>query len=328
MKSGLSFLDIIGEHGHVMEVNSVESGTTSNASPYVGINIGGTSCSVTLGDRAGRILKRSSWKTAAAPGPDAAIEKIAGAVAEFGVAPVSAGVAIGGPLNTETGTVLGPPNLPGWEAVPLRERLRERLGIPVCVAHDAAACALAEARFGDHGGARSLVYLTCGTGFGAGIVLDGHILEGAGGLHTEIGHWRLLDDGPEAFGRPGSAEALCSGRGLARIAAWRFPERWPEGEISPEEISRLASEGDRDALAVVDFHAMMTGRVCAKIAELLCPEKILLGSLAMHMGALWVQPVLRHYRAEVLPRIGETVTVEPAALRDRLQDLSALVVAM
>jgi glucokinase len=311
-----------------MEVISVESGTTSKASPYLGINIGGTSCSITLGDHEGMILKRTSWKTSEAPGPDATVEKIAGAVADFDAAPVSAGVAIGGPLNTETGTILGPPNLPGWESVPLRDRLQDRLGIPVCVAHDAAACALAEARFGDHGGVRSLVYLTCGTGFGAGVVLDGHMLAGAGGLHPEIGHWRLLGEGPEAFGRPGSAEALCSGRGLARIAAWRFPERWTDGEVVPEDISRLAGDGDRDALAVVDFHAMMTGRVCAMIAELLCPEKILLGSLAMHMGALWVQPVLRHYREEVLPRIGATVTVAPATLGDRLQDLSALVVAM
>lgn len=311
-----------------MEVNPVEPRGADESRHYLGINIGGTSCSVTLGNGEGTILKRTSWKTSGAPGPDAAVGKIAGVLAEFDAAPVSAGVAIGGPLNTETGTILGPPNLPGWEYVPLRDRLQERLGIPVRVAHDAAACALAEARFGEHGGARSLVYLTCGTGFGAGVVLDGQMLAGAGGLHPEIGHWRLLDDGPEAFGRAGSAEALCSGRGLERIAAWRFPERWTEGDVSPEDISRLAGEGDRDALAVVDFHAMMTGRVCAMIAELLCPGKILLGSLAMHMGDLWVGPVVRHYQDEVLPRIGETVSVVPATLGERLQDLSALVVAM
>lgn len=301
----------------------------SEASHYLGINIGGTSCSVTLGTHSGQILERVSWKTVEAPGPEDTVARIVETLAKFsGPSPVSAGVAIGGPLNTQTGEILGPPNLPGWDSVPLGELLRERLGIPVRVAHDAAACALAEARFGEHDGARSLVYLTCGTGFGAGVVLDGRMLEGAGGLHPEIGHWRLLDEGPEAFGRAGSAEALCSGRGLARIAAWRFPLRWGGASVAPEAISALAGKGDSEALDVVDFHAMMTGRVCAKIAELLCPEKILLGSLAFHMGDLWVQPVLRHYKTEVLPRIGETVLVAPATLGDRLQDLSALVVAM
>jgi glucokinase len=312
-----------------MDVNSVESGPETEASHYLGINIGGTSCSVTLGMENGLILERVSWKTAEASGPEDTVTKIVAACAKFsGASPVSAGVAIGGPLNTETGDILDPPNLPGWDSVPLRALLEAKLSIPVRVAHDAAACALAEARFGEFRGARSLVYLTCGTGFGAGVVFDGKLLEGAGGLHPEIGHWRLLDDGPEAFGRAGSAEALCSGRSLARIASWRFPKRWTDGNVSPEDISRLAGQGDHDALAVVDFHAILTGRVCAMIAELLCPEKILLGSLAHHMGDLWVNPVKRHYAEEVLPRIGRTVEVMPATLGDCLQDLSALVVAM
>lgn len=312
-----------------MEVNSVESGPMSEASHYLGINIGGTSCSVTLGTDSGQILERVSWKTVEAPGPEDTVARIVETLAKFSSpSPVSAGVAIGGPLNTQTGEILGPPNLPGWEAVPLRALLEERLSMPVYVAHDAGACALAEARFGEFKGACSLVYLTCGTGFGAGVILNGRMLAGAGGLHPEIGHWRLLEEGPEAFGRAGSAEALCSGRGLARIAAWRYPGRWGEESAAPEALSELAGKGDSAALDVVDFHAMMTGRVCAKIAELLCPECILLGSLASHMGDLWVQPVLRHFRNEVLPRIGETVVLAPASLGDRLQDLSALVVAM
>lgn len=238
------------------------------------------------------------------------------------------GVAVGGPLDTAEGRVLGPPNLPGWESVPLRALLEERLGLPVRVVHDAAACALAEARFGAYRGSRSLVYLTCGTGFGAGLVVNGALWEGAAGLHPEIGHWRLLESGPEAFGRAGSAEALCSARGLSRIAAWRHPGRWGGAGPLPEEIGEEAGRGDPAALDVVDFHACQTARVCAKIAELLCPEKILLGSLARHLGPVWVEPVLRHYRAEVLPRIGTGVTVAPATLGERLQDLSALVVAL
>jgi glucokinase len=313
-----------------MGVEAVEPRTAEGTSHYLGINIGGTRCSMTIGDGSGEILARCSWDTAAAAGPADTVAEITRQVEALrGGTPLwAAGVAIGGPLNTRTGEILGPPNLPGWDSVPLREILQERLGLPVAVAHDAAACALAEARFGGHDGCRSLVYLTCGTGFGAGFVVKGRIHKCAGGVHPEIGHWRLLEDGPEGFGRRGSAEGLCSGPGLSRIAAWLHPQRWAADPPAPSVVCALARGSDADALAVLDFHARMTGRVCAMIAELLCPERILLGSLAMHMGALWTDRVVGHYRAEVLDRIGGAVRVGPAALGDRLQDLSALVVAM
>ena len=297
---------------------------------YLGINIGGTTCSVVLGDEAGKILGRRAWKTTEAADPEAAVNRIveAGAALAMHSPPWAAGVAIGGPMNTLTGEILGPPNLPGWEQVPLKAILEERLGMPVGVEHDAAACALAEARFGGHHRCESLVYLTCGTGFGAGIVIAGRIYHGANGLHPEMGHWRLLEEGPEAFGRVGSAEALCSGPALARLASWLYPERWSASKPTPEDMHALALNGDHEALEVVDFHAKMTGRVCSLIAELLCPGIILLGSLARHMGNLWVEPVIRHYREEVLDRIGRLVPVAPATLGEQLQDLSALVVAM
>lgn len=313
-----------------MEINKVKFRQEGESSHYLGINIGGTTSSLVVGDALGGLKKQVSWPTVEASSPGAAVAAIVEQARSFKVTfPLeAAGVAIGGPLDTRAGVVLGPPNLPGWERVSLKADLEEALNLPVRVAHDAAACALAEARFGEFRGAASLVYLTCGTGFGAGVVLNGVILEGAVGIHPEIGHWRLREDGPVAFGRPGSAEAFCSGPALSRIAAWRHPVRWAGRPPEPWAVSELAGQGDAMALDVVEFHAMMTGRVCAMVAELLCPETILLGSLARHMGPLWVEPVIRHYREEVLDRVGATVTVAPATLGERLQDLSALVVAM
>lgn len=297
----------------------------NKASHSLGINIGGTQGSLTLGTADGRIVERRSWPTAQAPSPQETIAHIRTQMLGFAEAPCSAGVAIGGPLDTATGRVLGPPNLPGWNDVPLREWLEDALGIPVRVAHDAAACALAEATFGNWK-ADTLVYLTCGTGFGAGIVQAGHIRSTCAGLHPEIGHWRLCEEGPVAFGRAGSAEALCSAKGLGRIAAWKAPNRWP---VPPEPalISSLAATGDPDAAHILDLHASYTGKVCAMIAELLCPDLILLGSLATHIGSAWTSRVQAHFHAEVLPRIGQSTRVEPNALGHRLQDLSALVVA-
>lgn len=297
------------------------------ASHYLGINIGGTHCSISLGTHDGRILERRAWPTIESPTPQSNIARIR---VEFdamkqGDTAVAAGVAIGGPLDTASGTVLGPPNLPDWSDLPLQSHLRKALGIPVRVAHDAAACALAEAQLGSWN-ATTLVYLTCGTGFGAGIVQNNRILTSSNGLHPEIGHWQLSEAGPAAFGKQGSAEALCSGKGLSRIATWRFPERWTT-EPNPTLISSLAAQGDQDAQCVMDLHAFYTGKVCAMIAELLCPDIIILGSLATHIGKPWVDKVRHHYHQQVLPRIGHQVRVEPNALQDRLQDLSAIMVA-
>lgn len=297
---------------------------------FLGINIGGTECSIVLGTREGTFLDRSEWKTSGAPDPESCMAQIDGASRPWreryeiqGI-----GVAIGGPLDTGKGIILGPPNLPGWDRVPLQDALQSRFGIPVKVAHDAAACALAESRFGPHGVEASLVYLTCGTGFGAGVLQAGKILEGSNGVHPEVGHWRLTEGGPEAFGRAGSAEAYCSGKGFSRIASWKYPDRWGSSIPEPEQVTRWARDGDEQAGEVVAFQAKMTGRVCAMVAELLCPDKILLGSLARHLGSFWVEPVVKAYREEVFDRIGESVRVEPASLGDRLQDLSALAVGM
>lgn len=299
----------------------------SKASHYLGINIGGTHCSLTLGTAEGHILERCAWPTSESPTPESSIARVRNEsdALNYKNTVVTAGVAIGGPLDTASGTVLGPPNLPQWKDIPLQNRLQECLGIPVRVAHDAAACALAEALLGNWK-ATTLVYLTCGTGFGAGIVQNNQILPSSNGLHPEIGHWQLSETGPSAFGKQGCAEALCSGKGIGRIAAWRFPERW-KTEPEPTLISSLAAEGDPDAQFVMDQHAFYTGKVCAMIAELLCPDVIVLGSLATHIGKPWVDRVRHHYHQQVLPRIGSLVRVEPNALQDRLQDLSAIVVA-
>ncbi len=297
---------------------------------YLGINIGGTQSSVSIGDEEGRMLDTFEWPTQAQRGYKDTLGEIAENACRMAdkhhVA--AAGVAIGGPLDTASGTVLGPPNLPGWDDVPLRDTLQKRLGLPTRVEHDAAACALAEYRFGKLDGASNLVYLTCGTGFGAGIVIDGKIFYGANGRHPEIGHWGILEGGPKAFGKSGSAEAVCSGKGLKRLASWLFPERWQKNVPTERTIVALAQTGDTDALKVVRFHAERTGELCAKVAEMLCPDCIVLGSLARHIGTLWVEPVQSSYTKEVLDRIGQTTRVIPSTLGERLQDLSALAVAM
>jgi glucokinase len=240
---------------------------------------------------------------------------------------VALGASIGGPLDAARGVIHSPPNLPGWDNIPLKDILNREFGLPVRVEHDAAACALAEHRWGAGQGAVRLIYLTCGTGFGAGLVFDGQIYRGANGRSVEIGHARYRDDGPVGFGKIGSNEGFCAAEALGRLAAWRFPVRWPTPP-APKEIAALAGAGDADAQQVLSLNARAVGDVCAMLGDLLRPDVILLGSLARYLGSIWVDAIRSRFISETLADTSNACCIEPAGLGDRLQDCSSLVVAV
>ncbi len=305
----------------------------------LGLDVGGTKCAAIVGTAGGEVVERVAWPSAADRGPEAMISDLVRGGRELldrhaGVERV--GVSIGGPLDADAGVIHAPPNLPGWDAVPLKAELEAALGLPVTVMHDAAACALAEARWGV--GLRlsqpvTLAFLTCGTGMGAGLVLRGEAWVGAGGRSPELGHVRLTDgaDDPEAFGKRGCVEAWCAGSSLPGVAAAAVPRRWGGSGTEPAPdgpaLSALAAAGDADALAALALHARMTGRAAAILGDLLVPEAIVLGSLAPRLGERWLAAVRASFVAEVLPAVAERCVVEPAALGDRLQDLATLAAA-
>ena len=143
-----------------------------------GVNIGGTTTSVVLGTRDGTILERRAWPTQTRGG-EALYAAVLAALREIAADAHAIGVAVGGPMDARTGVVISPPHLPGMHGFRLGERLRVDFAKPAAVHHDAAACALAEVRWGADRGVSGLAYLTCGTGFGAGIVIDGRARYGS-----------------------------------------------------------------------------------------------------------------------------------------------------
>lgn len=198
------------------------------------------------------------------------------------------------------------------------------------IEHDAAACALAEFRWGlgrELPRDATLVYLTCGTGFGAGLVLGGRVYHGAAGRSPELGHARYRDDGPTAFGKRGCFEAWCAGSSLPRLAALHAPARWSAAPPDGAELLRLRGAGDADAATVIAQHARATGHACALLADLLFPHAIALGSLARYLGEPWMAAVRDTFAAEALPDAVALCRLAPAGLGPRLQDLSALAAA-
>jgi glucokinase len=295
---------------------------------YLGLDIGGTKCAAVVGRNDGQIVHRIQWPSLSSRSPTPMIDDLCSHAAQLITTYpniVAVGASIGGPLDADRGVILSPPNLPGWDQIPLRDILHQRLRLPARIEHDAAACCLAEYLWGRGIGKTRLIYLTCGTGFGAGIVIDGQIYRGAAGKSLEIGHARFREDGPEAFGKIGSVEAFCAGASLGKLAAWKFPARW-KTPPSSEELADLWRTGDRDATEIIRINAQAVGEVCANLGDLLRPDMILLGSLASHLGVEWVEMVRGRFRSEALP--DTDCPIESAGLGPRLQDCSALVVAV
>ncbi len=293
----------------------------------LGLDVGGTLSAAVVGDARGKIVARVEWPSDADRGCDAMLDDLVTHAKGLlsGRADVAAcGVAIGGPLDARTGIIKGPPNLPGWDEVPLKAILESSLGMPTRVEHDATACALAEVRWGARSRAHRLAYFTCGTGFGVGLVFDGAPYYGAAGYPSDIGHVRLWDEGPVGYGQVGTIEAFCAASALGRIAAWKFPARWPEPP-APEHIASLADSGDAEASTVIEVNACAVGRVCALVCDLLHTDIIVLGSLARYLGRAWVDRVDERFASFSHPVARGSCEIVESGLGSSVQELGAVV---
>lgn len=316
-------------------------------SRLLGFDIGGTKCAVVLGadpaESGGRpdILARRQIPTQGTPE-----QVVAALVAEAKamtreIPAVSAGISCGGPLDSVSGRILSPPNLVGWDDIPVTGMVSGALGIPCALQNDANACALAEWRFGAGRGLRNMVFLTCGTGFGAGLILNGALYGGTNDMAGEIGHIRAAEDGPVGYGKRGSFEGFCSGSGIAQIARSLALERMQRGtpagycpspdklgEITAKSVAEAADAGDETACEVYKISGKMLGRASAVLIDLLNPEAIVIGSIFARSGHLLRDACEEVVRAECLPYSSRVCKILPAALGDSIGDYAALAVAV
>ena len=312
-----------------------------------GIDIGGTKCAVCLGqtdDNAVTILDKRRFPTPATP--RAALTQLGDALADLlaahpAVALSAAGVSCGGPLDSERGRILSPPNLPGWDEIDVVAPISARFGVPVALQNDANACALAEWQWGAGRGCRSLAFLTFGTGMGAGLVLNGRIYAGASDMAGEVGHVRLAEDGPLGYGKRGSFEGYCSGGGIARLAQARAltaiqagtpPAYCPTledlGNVTAATVGAAAQAGDPLACEVYTTVGRYLGRGLAMLVDVLNPERIIIGSIYGRQRALLEPVALRVLRAEAHPHALAACEIVPAGLGERVGDYAGLAVAL
>ncbi|MBN8526828.1 MAG: ROK family protein [Planctomycetes bacterium] len=300
----------------------------------IGLDIGGTKCAVVKATDAGAIERTIRFGTTTSAETQ---ERLWRAVAELdpGPAPVF-GISCGGPLDSATGLILSPPNLPGWDRVPITAELERRFGGRAFLMNDANAGALAEWRFGAGRGTRNLVFLTYGTGMGAGVVCDGRLYEGANGNSGEIGHVRLSADGPVGFNKAGSFEGWCSGGGLGRLAQAEARKRGGRVAFNPGRIeditarhlAQAAEAGDRLAIDLLAESGRRLGMALAIIIDVLNPEVIVLGSVYSR-ARKWLEPHMRPVlEAEALPGSLAVCRVVPTALGEEIGSFAAVAIAV
>lgn len=304
----------------------------------IGLDIGGTKTAVVEGSAQAEIMRREEIATEASRPFNETFPRIATLIKKTievgrrsGREAIAISVSIGGPLKIAEGVMIDPPHLPGWHGVRLKERLARKFpDLPVFIEHDGNAGALAEFHFGAGKGRedlRHLVFLTFGTGCGAGLIVNGQVLRGASETAGEIGHLRLAWEGPIGFGKAGSWEGLASGAGLVNLASLMFPGRW-SGATPIREVVEAMLADDTQALEVAAEAGKWMGRGMALLVDTLNPQIIVLGSLAVALGDRVLAPARRALAEEALPQAVAACEIVPAKLGNQIGDVAALMAAL
>jgi glucokinase len=244
-----------------------------------------------------------------------------------GETPAAIGVSFGGPVDYQRGLVRLSHHVPGWENIPLQQKLEQAFHAPAAVDNDANVAALGEAHFGAGRGADSLLYITVSTGVGGGWILNGAPWRGAGGMAGEIGHIVVDPHGPRCLcGKSGCVERLASGLYLAadaRQILQEQPERGPIlrrlaeddlNNVTGKLLAEAASAGDELAWGLLERSAHALGVAIGNAANLLNPQRFVLGGGVTKSGERYWEVLRSAASQTALPQVHFEVL--PAMLGD------------
>ncbi|MEG2092365.1 ROK family protein [Cetobacterium sp.] len=312
---------------------------------YIGIDIGGTKIATIIADENFNIKSKERFLTKKTITPektmDKIVENIGKQLQELNLDETyikSIGISCGGPLNSKEGVILSPPNLPGWDNVRIVEKFKKIYKKPVFIQNDANACALAEWKLGAGVGYENLIFLTFGTGMGAGLILNNKLYTGKQDTAGEVGHMRLSNTGPLGFGKKGSFEGFCSGGGIVRLGEIFLKKAIKEGyngklvelykdKVEAKEILDLAQGGEELSLKIINESARRLGQGLSILIDILNPEAIIIGSIYTRCENLFNKILKREIEKEALDISFRECKILPAKLNENIGDLASLIVA-
>jgi len=309
----------------------------------IGFDIGGTKCAVCIGQEVDgdlQILGKKSIPTDHSVSAYEMIDRMCALAEELTDEIDCIGISCGGPLDSKKGIIQSPPNLPGWDDIKIVEYLENKYGCKAYLQNDANACAVAEWKYGAGKGCENMIFLTFGTGLGAGLILDGRLYAGTSDMAGECGHMRLSSFGPVGFGKAGSFEGFCSGGGIAQLGQMMARESLQMGkpvsycadmkeldQITAKSIAERANEGCQDAKEVFQVCGEKLGYGLSILIDILNPQRIVLGSIFQRSEHLLRESMDKVIAKECLAAASSVCQVVPAALQENIGDYAALAVA-
>jgi glucokinase len=311
----------------------------------LGFDIGGTKCAVMTAEYENgniKLLKKEKCPTDRSITPTEMIDRlIKMADSIIDKKPEAIGISCGGPLDSKKGVIMNPPNLPGWDNIHIVEQIEAHYEVPTKLQNDANACAVAEWKFGAGKGKDNVVFMTFGTGLGAGLVLDGKLYSGTNDNAGELGHIRLDRFGPVGYGKAGSFEGFCSGGGIAQLGytmalekaqSGQYPAFFKPGmtakDVTAKTIADAADAGDETALEVYRTCGEYLGKGLSILIDLLNPEVVVIGSIFARSHNLLWEPCKKVIDKEALPLAAKCCEVVPAALGEQIGDYAAIATAL
>lgn len=304
------------------------------AERLIGFDIGGTKCAVSIAqweNQEIKILERQEIPTKNSPFDT--IDELAPYVDDWMIRYKvrRAGVSCGGPLDSEKGIIISTPNLADeWHGFEIVSYIKSRFGLNAKLENDANASAIAEWKFGAGRGAKNVVFMTFGTGLGAGLILDGKLYSGTNGNAGEVGHIRLAKEGPIGFNKAGSAEGFCSGNGIKHLAEIMAEEKGflIDKDITTKRIFEKARQGEEFYLSVVKASAEKFASIVSILIDLFNPEVIVAGGVFMRNYDLFMPLITPIIEKESLTDSYKVCKILPAKIGENIGDYAALAIAV
>lgn len=310
----------------------------------LGVDLGGTAVKLAVIDEQGRVLDHERHPTRVGSGPEGIVRQIASrgfsmynCFKERLVGELFAGIGLGAPgaVDSRKGILSYPPNLPGWEQYPLKNRLQKvlsseySLDCPLVLENDANIAACGEAVFGAGKKFDDFMMVTLGTGVGGGVILNRKLYRGPSGTAGEIGYMTVdYRGGSVHAGVRGTVESLIGKKGIVAMGVEIYranpPESWSEefhgkelGSLSPRTLEKAAHHGDPLAIEVWNRVGAVLGVGLAGVVALMDIRKFVIGGGISGAGNLIFSPAFAQIKASTLPSMHDGLEVVPAALGNR-----------
>lgn len=301
------------------------------AGAVVGINFGHRDARVAVADLSRTVLAERVFRGIdvdheGIAALDVAADLVRQALAEAEV-PIdrvlAAGLGLSGPIDHKRDLVHRTAILPSWGDISPGAEMERRLQVPVHIENDANLGALAEMTQGAAQGHRNVIYLMIASGIGAGVIIGGQVVHGAGGTAGELGHLLIDDAGPICrCGNRGCLETVVAGPAIVDLLKPQHGQ-----DLTLDDVLTLVAQGEPGARRAIEDAGRTVGRALAGLVNVLNPEAIVVGGELAAAGDALLGPVRGAIGRHAIRPAADDVRVVRSELGDRAEVLGALILA-